>query len=125
MRLRAKSVSGHSSGGHPCDFRAGLIEEAHGAVLIDPSVFVFSQLTRDFSGVDRSIADGWETLSRLVVKRQVLTLDREEVPLHGVKPCAGVRNNILPAPRLRPVGIRDSHLSLIVIQALDGPIRFD
>jgi hypothetical protein len=26
---------------------------------------------------------------------------------------------------LRPVWIQDSHMSLIVIQALDGPIRFD
>jgi hypothetical protein len=28
-------------------------------------------------------------------------------------------------PALRPVGIQDSHLSLIVIQAVDGSIRFD
>jgi putative tryptophan/tyrosine transport system substrate-binding protein len=29
------------------------------------------------------------------------------------------------AADLGPVGIRDSHAGLIVIQALDGPIRFD
>jgi len=28
-------------------------------------------------------------------------------------------------PRLGSVGIQDSHADLVVIQALDGPIRFD